>query len=117
MNLANLFKFSDEVVGLEAGKLLLSKGQPNAMMYVLLEGTAEVRAGKEVLEVLEAGAVVGEMSLVETMPCSADVVTVSACRFAKVDEKQFQFLVQNHPLFPQEIMRIMARRLRAVGSD
>ncbi|MEM7147030.1 MAG: cyclic nucleotide-binding domain-containing protein, partial [Verrucomicrobiota bacterium] len=117
MTLADLFKFDEDVVEVGEGEHLLRRGEGNDMMYVLLEGAAEVRSGDKVLEKLERGSVVGEMSLIEKEVCSADVVTVSGCRFAKVNEKQFQFLVHNHPLFPQEIMRIMAGRLREAGGS
>ncbi|MEM8955048.1 MAG: cyclic nucleotide-binding domain-containing protein [Verrucomicrobiota bacterium] len=115
MNLADLFKFDEGAVELAGGEYLLREGEANDLMYVLLEGSAEVRLGGKVLERLERGSVVGEMSLIEKEVCSADVVTVGVCRFAKVNEKQFQFLVHHHPLFPLEIMRIMAGRLREAG--
>ena len=43
------------------------------------------------------------------------VVATSDCEFVAVDEKRFQFLVQQTPFFATQVMRVMAERLRAVN--
>jgi len=43
------------------------------------------------------------------------VVATSDCEFVAVDEKRFQFLVQQTPFFATQVMRVMAERLRNVN--
>ena len=81
-------------------------------MYVLSIGSAEVLVGNRVVERLQHGSVVGEMGIVSPGPRSATVVASEDCEFVEIDEKRFQFLVQQTPYFALQIMRLMAERLR-----
>lgn len=116
MNFTNLFKLDDDILKIPAGATLLDQGDVNDRMYVLLEGTLEVRLGGQTIEVLGPGGIVGEMSLIEKLPVSADVTAYTACKLAEVDENRFRFLIQNHPFFALEVMKIMAQRLRRSNS-
>ena len=80
-------------------------------MYVLISGSAQVLVGDKVVEELEPGAVVGEMSLIDQRPHSAAVLATSDCEFACITQKRFHFLISQTPYFATEIMRIMANRL------
>ena len=40
------------------------------------------------------------------------MIAVTDCEFVAVDEKRFQFLVQQTPFFATQVMRMMAERLR-----
>ena len=84
-------------------------------MFVLSKGTADVMVNGQVVEQLQHGSVVGEMGIVSPGPRSATVVATSDCEFVAVDEKRFQFLVQQTPFFATQVMRVMAERLRAVN--
>lgn len=84
-------------------------------MYVLETGTAEVFVQNRLLETLTHGSVVGEMGLVSPGPHSASVIAKTDCEFVAVDEKRFQFLVQQTPYFALQVMRLMAERLRATN--
>lgn len=85
------------------------------MMYVLTTGNAEVIVNNRVVETLQHGSIVGEMGIVSPGPRSASVVATTDCEFVAVDEKRFQFLVQQTPFFATQVMRVMAERLRAVN--
>jgi CRP-like cAMP-binding protein len=65
-----------------------------------------------VVETLQHGSIVGEISIVMPGPRSASVVAITDCEFVAVDEKRFQFLVQQTPFFATQVMRVMAERLR-----
>ena len=45
----------------------------------------------------------------------ASVIARTDCEFVAVDEKRFQFLVQQAPYFAIQVMRLMAERLRATN--
>lgn len=109
-----LFSHNPTIVRVPAGETLFEQGEEGRMMYVLTNGTAEVSINNRVVEVLQHGAIVGEMGLVSPGPRSATVQAKTDCEFVAVDEARFQFLVQQTPFFATRVMRVMAERLRAV---
>ena len=54
----------------------------------------------------------GELALIDRRPRSATAVAVTACVLAPIDEKQFQFMVQQTPFFALQVMRVLTERLR-----
>jgi CRP-like cAMP-binding protein len=42
-------------------------------------------------------------------------VATTRCEFVAIDEKRFQYLVQQTPYFATQVMRVMAERLRAAN--
>jgi CRP/FNR family cyclic AMP-dependent transcriptional regulator len=81
-------------------------------MYVLLEGEMDIRLGDYVVETAGAGALVGVISLLDDSPRPANAVAKTACRLAPVDQRRFQFLIQQHPQFATHVMNELADRLR-----
>jgi CRP-like cAMP-binding protein len=110
-----LFAHNPTIVKVPAGEPLFSENEEGQMMYVLTVGTAEVIVNNRVVETLMHGSIVGEMGIVSPGPRSASVVALSDCEFVAVDEKRFQFLVQQTPYFATQVMRVMAERLRRVN--
>ena len=110
-----LFSHNPTIVKVPAGQALFSVGEEGHLMFVLSKGTAQVMVNDQVVETLEHGNIVGEMGIVSPGPRSATVVASSDCEFVAVNEKRFQFLVQQTPFFATQVMRVMAERLRAVN--
>ena len=81
-------------------------------MYVLISGTAEIIVRNRLMETAEAGAIVGEMAIIDDSPRSATVVAKSDCRFLPIERERFNFLVQRKPEFALHVMRVMVDRLR-----
>ncbi len=107
-----LFSHNPTIVKIAAGQPLFSAGEEGHLMYVLSSGSAQVVVNSCVVEELQHGSIVGEMGIVSPGPRSATVVALSDCEFVAVDEKRFQFLVQQTPFFATQVMRVMADRLR-----
>ena len=84
-------------------------------MFVLTSGSADVLVKNRVVETLQNGSIVGEVSIVLDGPRSATVIATTDCEFVAVDEKRFQFLVQQTPFFATQVLRVMAERLRKSG--
>ena len=110
-----LFSHNPTIIPVSAGHTLFSAGDEGHLMFVLSKGTADVMVNGQVVESLQHGSIVGEMGIVSPRPRSATVVATSDCEFVAVDEKRFQFLVQQTPFFATQVMRVMAERLRAVN--
>lgn len=110
-----LFSHNPTILQVPAGQPLFSAGEEGHLMFVLSKGTADVVVNGQVVESLQHGSIVGEMGIVSPGPRSATVIATSDCEFVAVDEKRFQFLVQQTPFFATQVMRVMAERLRAVN--
>mgnify|MGYP001432863009 CR=1 FL=1 len=110
-----LFANNPSIVRIAAGQPLFQAGDEGHLMFVLTTGSAEVIVNNRVVETLQHGSIVGEMGIVSPGPRSASVVATSDCEFVAVDEKRFQFLVQQTPFFATQVMKVMAERLRSLN--
>lgn len=112
MNVVEYFKAARNILSVPPGVVVFKEGEPGKDMYVLLQGTAEVSLGGDVVEIAQPGALLGEMALVDSSRRSATVITSTTCRFVSIDARQFDLLVRESPEFARHVMRVMAERLR-----
>jgi len=75
----------------------------------------EIRLGNRVLDTVPESSVFGAMALVDPAPRSATAVALTDVTIVPVAEKQFLFLVSRTPHFALNVMRVLARRLRATN--
>jgi CRP-like cAMP-binding protein len=107
-----LFSNHPHIINIDAGQSLFNEGDDGHKMYVLTTGEAEVIVNNRVVDRLQHGNLVGEMSLISPGPRSASVLATTNCQFVAIDEKRFLFLVQQAPYFATQVMRTLAERLR-----
>jgi CRP-like cAMP-binding protein len=112
MNIVAHFRHARNLIDLQSGLVLFSEGEPGQSMYVLMEGSAAICVGGEVIEVAAPGALLGEMALVNSSVRSATVITRSDCRVISINRSQFDALVRESPEFARHVMTVMADRLR-----
>lgn len=108
----HLFRHARTTRDLAAGEALFQVGDPGDTMFAVLEGSIELQLDGQVIETVHTGGVIGELVLIEPAPRSLDAVAAEASRVAVVNEREFTFLVQEHPTFALQIMRVMAERIR-----
>ena len=116
MNPADLFRKDSDALELPAGEFLFKEGDKRDVMYVLLEGEMDIRLGEYVVETAKAGALIGEMALIDDSPRAANAVAKTPCRLATIDKRRFHFLVQQHPQFATHVMKELADRLRNMNA-
>ena len=112
MDLLHLFRHTEEVERFSAGQTIFQAGDPGLVMYVVLQGEVEVALNNKIVETIAPGGLLGELSLVDHSPRSADAIAKTDCVLAPIGEKRFLFLVQETPYFALDVMSIMAERLR-----
>jgi CRP/FNR family transcriptional regulator, cyclic AMP receptor protein len=112
MNLIELFGHETGLKTIAAGQSLFKEGEPGDLMYVLMSGTAEISVNNKVVEFAGAGAIVGEMGMIDEGTRSATVIAKSDCKFLPVSRDQFDHHVLHTPGFAQHVMRVIADRLR-----
>jgi CRP/FNR family cyclic AMP-dependent transcriptional regulator len=110
-----LFRNAEDFETRAAGRPVFQAGTPGACMYVVKSGRLAIQIDGETVETVEAGGVVGEMSLLDNAPRSATVVALTDAQIVPIDQKRFLFMIQQTPFFAIEVMRIMAERLRAMN--
>ncbi len=112
MNLAELFRHETELEKLIAGQTLFNEGEKGNLMYVLMSGTAMIIVNNRIVEIAEAGAMVGEMAMIDENVRSATVIAKSDCTLLPIDRKRFDFLTQQTPNFALYVMSVISDRLR-----
>ena len=105
-----------------SGTNMITAEQPGEVVYVVLEGTVKILIeqvdGREViLAFLGAGDTVGEMSLVDSAGRSANVMTMERCTLLWMDRATFQDLLRNVPEFAQNLVKLLAGRLRMANEQ
>ena len=96
----------------KAGDVIFRQGDPAQELFI----EVEIRLGNRVLERLPQYSIFGEMALIDSAPRSATAIAASDAKLVPVSEKQFLFLISNTPYFALNVMRVMARRLRAANT-
>lgn len=99
------------------GDVIFAEGDPAQELFIVQSGEVEVRLGNRLLEKLPQFSIFGEMALIDASPRSATAVAANDVKLVPVTEKQFLFLISNTPHFALNVMRIMARRLRAMNKS
>ncbi len=99
----------------KAGDVIFRQGDPAQELFIIQSGEVEIRLGNRILETLSQYGIFGEMALIDNAP-RATAVAASNVRLVSVSEKQFLFLISNTPYFALNVMRIIARRLRAANT-
>ena len=100
----------------KAGDVIFRQGDPAHELFIVQSGEVEIRLGNRVLETLPQYSIFGEMALIDSAPRSDTAIAASDAKLVSVSEKQFLFLISNTPYFALNVMRVMARRLRAANT-
>lgn len=100
-----------------AGDVLCSKGEGGSVLFILLRGQVMVVGvsdeGKEViLNLLKPGDIFGELSLIDGLPRSADVIALTDGEVLLIRRPDFIALMERMPHLIWQIMRMMAKRIR-----
>jgi diguanylate cyclase (GGDEF)-like protein len=109
-----------KVLELAVGHVLLTMGEANSVMYMILSGRLSVHveagAGGEAVAFIEAGETVGELSVLDARPASAHVIVAEPARLLAVDHTVFWGLVDASHDFAINLLALLAQRLRANNS-
>ena len=108
-----LFEGHDEVVTLRAGDTVFEQGDPgDGRLFVLRSGSIAIRSGDTTFEVLRPGEMFGEMAIVDDGPRSATAAAEEDSVIVAINRREFRALVASTPFFAENVMKVMARRLR-----
>ncbi len=105
-----------------AGAMILTATQPGEVAYIILDGTLKVSTlesnGRElILALLGPGEIVGELALADRSGRSADVTALERSTLVWIDRGSFAQLRRDIPAITENLLRLLARRLRLANAQ
>lgn len=111
-----------EDVTLQDGERLFGKGDPGDGCYWLRSGLLKVSVSspsgeKRTLAILGPGSIVGEISMLDGLPRSANVHAISDCTLTFVSRSAFADCLSKDPALYRNISLTLAARLRQANDE
>lgn len=108
-------------VRLRGGEVLFAQSDPADAMYFVLQGRLEIwvrgRGGRErLVNVVGAGASIGEMGVLTDDRRSATVRAIRDSELVRISNEEFSRLIEDQPRIGLALSRLLTRRLRDTTS-
>ena len=110
-DLEKIAKAGDEV-NMDAGSVIVDQGQTGREAFVIISGSATVKRNGKKVATLGAGAVVGELSLLDHGPRTATVVADTECTMLVISQRQFLAVIDAIPAISHKLLATLAGRIR-----
>jgi len=98
------------------GTNIFSKGEAGSSLFAIREGTVKIAVsvdGREVVfNLLESGAIFGEIALLDERPRTADATAMTDCELFVIERRDFIPLVRQDSEFALKLIEILCRLLR-----
>ncbi|HXN59418.1 MAG TPA: cyclic nucleotide-binding domain-containing protein [Acidimicrobiales bacterium] len=98
-------------VAADPGTIMTKRGTPGREFFLVLEGTAACRVGKNEVKRFRAGNYFGELALLYGGIRTADVVAVSHLELLVFDAREFRALLMTTPNIGLKMLANLAERL------
>ena len=106
-----------EEKALPAGSVLTHEGRHEGYFYVIVSGTIRIEQGGRLLNTLHDGDFLGEISLLDGGPRTADAIADSDCRLLALTHRRFWQLLDSETAVRDAILEEVGRRLRHMEAD
>ncbi len=100
-----------DVVDVEAGRRIIIEGSNAYEFFIIVEGAAAVERDGQVIAMLGAGDIVGEIALITGEERNASVVASSAMRLLVGERRAFRPLMDRYPHFRAHVQSGLAARM------
>ena len=94
-----------------AGEIVIKEGDKGKFMYIVQDGSLDIVADSKVVERVNAGGIVGEISMIDGVERSASVIAREDSTLIPIGSFRFLHLVRKHPEFSLIVMSEYSRRL------
>ncbi|MDP1538062.1 MAG: cyclic nucleotide-binding domain-containing protein [Burkholderiales bacterium] len=95
--------------------VIMREGETGIFMYVVIDGAVRIVVKDNVVEVVRAGGVFGEMALVDQSKRAASAAAATDCNLLSINRNDFMTLVKTNPAFGTSLLRALVNRLRNTG--
>jgi len=102
------------VLSVAEGETILSPGQENGSLYILLSGGLKIHlADNDTTSIdIQPGECVGEMAIIDRQPASAYVIAQRPSRLLAIPEDKFWRLVSANPAVARNLLTMLSQRIR-----
>lgn len=109
-----MIDFQDEkhFVTFKANEVIFNEGDLGSVMYIVVSGEVELRAGTKYLSTVKENEIFGEMVLLDSRERSATAVAIVDTTLAQVTKERFLDCLKEDPSFALKVMGTLAGRLR-----
>lgn len=97
----------------EAEQPIFAKGDPGDSLYIIAEGQVRVHDGDLIFNLLDRGAVFGEMSVLDSEPRSASVTAVVQTQLYRLDQASLHRLMAEYVDVALGVIQVLCAYLRA----
>jgi CRP/FNR family cyclic AMP-dependent transcriptional regulator len=115
VNLIEHFQNARNPICIPAGHVIFHEGERGTVMYLVMDGMADLTVDDVMVELAIAGTIIGEMALIDDSARSATATARTDCRLLAIDGKRFDLLIRESPGFARHVMKLMAERLRRMN--
>jgi len=119
---ASVLLAKSTAVTLHAGDILFQQGDAGDGCYWIQRGALKVaiasQPGQErIIAILGAGAIVGELAMIDDLPRSATISAIVACELTFVSRAAFTDLLRRHPELNGFLVTTLVARLRQTDEE
>ncbi len=111
-----------ETVTFPRGTIIFDEGEPGDRLYIIVEGKVKLARhapdGREnLLSVMGPSDMFGELSIFDPGPRTSSAVCVTDVTAATMDSTMLRTWIDSHPEISQQLLRVLARRLRRTNAS
>ncbi|WP_297850398.1 CRP-like cAMP-activated global transcriptional regulator GlxR [uncultured Corynebacterium sp.] len=104
------------------GTTIFDEGEPGDTLYIIVEGKVKLARhapdGREnLLSVMGPSDMFGELSIFDPGPRTSSAVCVTEVKAATMDSEMLRTWINDHPEISQQLLRVLARRLRRTNAS
>jgi CRP/FNR family cyclic AMP-dependent transcriptional regulator len=107
---------------LKRGATIFSKGDPGTSLIAVISGTVKISVSSvdgrnAILNLVGAGEIFGEISLLDGLARSADATANTNCEIFVIDRREFIPFVQSQPALAMKFIELLCKRLRRTSDQ
>ena len=111
-----------ETVTFPRGTTIFDEGEPGDRLYIIVDGKVKLARhapdGREnLLSVMGPSDMFGELSIFDPGPRTSSAVCVTEVTAATMDSTLLKQWIDEHPEISQQLLRVLARRLRRTNAS
>ena len=111
-----------ETIRFGRGTTIFEEGEPGSRLYIITSGKVKLARhasdGREnLLQVMGPSDMFGELSIFDPGPRTSSAVCVTDVNAATMNSEQLRQWLNDHPEIAQQLLRVLARRLRRTNNS
>jgi len=100
-----------------AGSVLTREGRYEGWFYLVVAGSVEIARGGASVDTVGPGGYVGEIALLDAGPRTATATTLTPCLLLRLNNAQFDELLEANPTIREALEAAMANRLERIDAE